>query len=1591
MTRSLLRVASLFVLIFLVTPATFAQVATGVPPFASTGGSAFDTFDLANLNVHLSIPIVNKAGRGLPFNYVLTYDNSVWSPSTAGIYGAWTPVSNWGWRGVSEAATGYLSYSTASSCRLLGGTVYANWVYHDAAGVQHPFGGFQLLDSSRCRGSSDSGGALATDDSGFYINANTTNLPAATVTSVSGTVYNPPLQSATGSGTVTDANGNRVTTTFDGTATTTFTDTLGTTALTVVAPAPPSSANYTYAGPSGNQTFVVKYTPKTVQTNFGCSNVTEYGATSTNLITEIDLPDVAVHPNDKYTFSYEATNGYPGSVTGRLASVTLPTGGTISYSYSGGSNGIICADGSTATLTRVVNDNNGNNSTWTYVHSENGAAWTTNITDPQNNPTLMYFTGLYETERANNLETVYTCYNGASSPCNGASITLPITSRVVDTSVNGLESETATGYNSYGLPLTVMESDFGTMGVFNVLRQTVTTYANLGNNIVDHPATVTVENATGGILSQKQIWYDQTGVTGTSGTPQLVSVSGSRGNPTTVSNSGQNMSTLTRTFSYFDTGNVKTITDFNLQPTNYTYGACGNSFLTSITPPAGPARAVTWDCTGGVVTSVNDGNGTTSYGHMDPFWRVTSITDPTNAVTSISYTPNSVESTLNFNGSLSTVDKRTTLDGLGRSIVSQREQSQGSGSYDSVQTVYDSLGRPIKISPSYSAAAGIAYGGATWNQTNYDALNRPTSTTDAGGGSVAFSYLKNDVLSTVGPAPGQENPKKHQYEYDALGRLTSVCEITSATGSGACTQKTSAIGFFTSYTYDLLDHLTAVSQSGQSRSYGYDAAGRLLSETNPEAYRTNPNDTAIVYTYDSDSTCGNPSAGDMIKRVDVMGNVTCYAYDGAHRPLSITYPSGTYASVTPAKHFVYDSATVNGVVMTNTAGLLAEAYTVLNGNTQTVLGFSYSARGEVTDTYEATPHSGGYYHNNTTYWANGLSDVVNLYSGNNAVIPQLTYSPEGEGRINTVGASGQNPVTSTSYNLYATPPNVVAAFGSGDSDIFTYDANTGRMTGYQFNIGSPVKSVVGTLAWNANGTLNQLAITDPINSSNQQTCNYTYDDLARVATANCAPNWNQSFFADTFGNLFKTGLGGGATSFQPTYNLATNRVSQVGNFTPPYDANGNLLGDSLQTYAWDAEGKAVTMGGVSLTYDALGRMVEQSIGSAYAQIVYGTGGGKLALMNGQTLAKAFIPLSGGATAVFNSSGLAYYRHADWLGSSRFASTPSQAMSYDGAYAPYGENYAEVGTTDRVFAGMNQDTISSGPYPLYDALYREQHSAWGRWLSPDPGGRGAAMPGNPQSWNRYAYVSNNPLALFDPMGLGPQNDPCAQRPDSVVCGRTPGSNIGEEPGSYWDSFDLMMIDLYEVGFGSDDEGVVLWSRLLGNGLDLLPLDQPPGNFDALVPTVVSKGCVDPRNAKPRSFIAANLEVAQQLALQVGTTPANILGLSGNESGWGGGPLILAGTNNYFSLTAGPAFGGTIGTYQMGTYTFGKYPSPGFLTSGQSWADSHFGVRVAGITGPMAFVEALNAGGKFNSEHVGTPYENRIVAAIKLANTLIPCPK
>lgn len=85
------------ILIALTSLTAMGQVATGLPPFGSFS-SGPDIINLGNLNVHYTVPVFSKPGRGIPFNYALTFDSSVWSP----VSGTWAPVANWGWSGPND-------------------------------------------------------------------------------------------------------------------------------------------------------------------------------------------------------------------------------------------------------------------------------------------------------------------------------------------------------------------------------------------------------------------------------------------------------------------------------------------------------------------------------------------------------------------------------------------------------------------------------------------------------------------------------------------------------------------------------------------------------------------------------------------------------------------------------------------------------------------------------------------------------------------------------------------------------------------------------------------------------------------------------------------------------------------------------------------------------------------------------------------------------------------------------------------------------------------------------------------------------------------------------------------------------------------------------------------------------------------------------------------------------------------------------------------------------------------------------------------------------------------------------------------------
>lgn len=1376
-----------------------AQVSTGTPPLGSFDGGP-DIVNVGNLNVHLTFPVRHKAGRGTNFDYDLTYDSSIWYPAS----GAWKLVSSPslpGWAGLAQAGEAYIGYGlqySSGQCTPNGSTFYWYYVwsysgffYYDTIGVRHNFpGGFGYIQNNSggsCgpapgyQPNSNQQANLATDGSGYtlYLTPVPNGNPVYPyLIDKSGANLKPPVISNPtqywGSSASTDRNGNQITSSNGS-----YTDTLGQNPLNIVGTAP-SNTNLSYTAPSGGTaTFVVSYKSYTVKTNFGCGGIAEYGPTSNSLVDRITLPD-----GSYYQFGYETTyqdSHSPHYVTGRIASVQLPTGGTISYQYATGGtgvNGISCSDGAATTLVRTTNPGG----PWTYVRTQiSGNHWQTKVTTPPDptvgDDTVIDFqkdnatppagdqntNNFYETQRLTYqgssssgtlLQTATTCYNGNTSSCATTSVSSPISQRNVTTQFgsSGLQALQILKYNGYGLLTEEDDYDYASGTPTTVLRQTLTGYASLGNGIVSMPASVTVKDGGGTIKAQTTYTYDQGSVSTSSGTPQHVSVSGSRGNATTISSFVAGSTSLSKTFTYWDTGMVNVATDVNSATTTYSYAgtSCGNAFPTSVSEPLGLSKSFTWNCAGGVLTQVADENSqntTTSYTDQY-FWRPASVTDPTSAVTNYSYPTsapyNWTESYMNF--SSSTVDVLTTVDGLGRAILQQKRQGPGSNYFDTIETDYDSFGRVAKVSLPFSTTAGATNPSAVGTSTQYDPLNRPTQVqaTYSGGASTTYGYPQNDVSISTGPPPTGENSKQRQLEYNGLGQLTSVCEITSTLpGNGNCGQNAAANGYLTKYTYTPLGQITGVTQnaqpggSAQTRTYVYDLLGRLTSETNPESGTKN-------YVYDSDSSmCGNgasTSNGNLVKTTDAAGNCVMFYYDGLHR---LTDVGNSNQAANGCLRFRYDNSSgypgsTKPPGLVNTMGRLIEAATDACGTSDPILTdewFSYTTRGEASDIYEKTPNSGSYYHVTESYAANGSVSQLSGLPG----LPTITYGVDPEGRNSTASASsGQNPLTGTNYNVAGLPTQV--SLGSGDSDAYAYDPNTFRMTQYQFNVNGQSES--GTLTWNAIGTLAKLVISDPFNSSDNQTCNYSHDDLVRLVSANCGSIWTQNFSYDPFGNITASGSG----AFAATYTTATNHMNQIGGQTPSYDGNGNVTNDFLHTYAWNVYGHPTTIDGIGVTYDAQGRMVEEYKSGSYTQIVYSPTGQKLAFMNGQTLSKAYVPLPAGALAVYGSSGLSNYHHMDWLGNFRLGTSPSRTVLYDIAYGPFGDAYIQTGGI-AAFTGPTSDTNAN----LYDFPSRE-YGIQGRWPSPDPAGIAAVDPSNPQSWNRYAYVLNNPLTSTDPLGL-----------------------------------------------------------------------------------------------------------------------------------------------------------------------------------------------------------------------------------------------
>jgi RHS repeat-associated protein len=244
--------------------------------------------------------------------------------------------------------------------------------------------------------------------------------------------------------------------------------------------------------------------------------------------------------------------------------------------------------------------------------------------------------------------------------------------------------------------------------------------------------------------------------------------------------------------------------------------------------------------------------------------------------------------------------------------------------------------------------------------------------------------------------------------------------------------------------------------------------------------------------------------------------------------------------------------------------------------------------------------------------------------------------------------------------------------------------------------------------------------------------------------------------------------------------VSVNGNNQINVAGYSYDADGDMTADGQSNYAYDAEDEMVTANGVTYTYDGDGLRVKKSSGTLYwrsctGQVLEETDtNGNLT----STAGRDYIFFAGRRVAWRDSSGYVYYYFADAIGNTRAVTDSSGNTCFSADYYPYGQenDYINACSPTYKFTGYEYDS-ETGNYYAYARYYNPR---LGRFMSPDPLGGAIA---NPQSLNRYAYVTNNPASFTDAWGLcGGSGDypdlPCPIGTLIVVNG---GGGPGPGPG------------------------------------------------------------------------------------------------------------------------------------------------------------------------------------------------------------------
>ncbi len=686
-------------------------------------------------------------------------------------------------------------------------------------------------------------------------------------------------------------------------------------------------------------------------------------------------------------------------------------------------------------------------------------------------------------------------------------------------------------------------------------------------------------------------------------------------------------------------------------------------------------------------------------------------------------------------------------DDLGRLAVERRLMPDGA--FDKRVTAYDGAGDVASLSelqPDSTPPASLK----TTAYASYDPFGRPRSVTAPDGHVLTLTYngeriraqavnVGTGTLNAAGNVP--ETPSWTTEILDRQGRLFQVKEPSSPAGAVVVTQ----------YSYDVGNRLavakTTAPEATQVRYFTYDGRGFLLNETAPEK--------GAMVRYSNYDARGH--AGRVEDAVGGPDDLT-FTYDRAERTTQVQETGGRLL-----KRFVFG------------AGNLAGDYR--NGKLEQAERLNYVTLGTTPFTVDVTQvYTFGGVDGRPSALATSL--VTNGTPGESF---SQTIGYDALGNMATVGSS--RCTSSGCAGAVTAERTVTHGYTNG---FLTSVAGYASLTYNPDGLAYQVLHTNGVTDTQAIDPATAMARPASIGAAGSHvawtTGSYRYDGAGNVTKM--GTDWFQySPVSRLLRGVVHDGLSGGGNQKEQDYLYDSYaNLTQVTTIDPmpllrsvPVSAATNRLSGSV---TYDAAGNLTSWNGAAYRYDALDRLWHMTNGGEDWVYLYtadderfwmyntntgfsrwtlrGLGGEVLREYNTSagvwTVADDYVYRDHGLLLASETPAGRRHFSLDHLGSPRLVTDGTGVQVAYHVYYPYGEEATAFNQDgERLkFTGHERDLASAAsPADDLDLMHaRFYNPQLGRFTGIDAH---PAAPASPQSWNRYAYVSANPLRFIDADG------------------------------------------------------------------------------------------------------------------------------------------------------------------------------------------------------------------------------------------------